>query len=238
MKKSFKNFFVNSFFTYLAIELVEEMVEDLIAIGISSILTKAVSTLFVVSVTQAFKVSIKAVVKRYTYKEGNDKVEKIKTFFKWLYANKKTLIGTISTSVLVASGTQIIDVSVLPELLVGPVNITSIIYYAALGILSLIGVFGKGPEEIKEFFERVGLIKAEKEQKAIDKVAEKEIATEEKNAKLTQAEKEKQEAKALEEQQKAEEKAKAEAEYKAKVAEAKARILAERQSVSIDETQQ
>ena len=54
--QKFKEFFINSFFCYLAIELVEEMLEEALAVGISNIIIKGASTLLVVSLTQSFKV--------------------------------------------------------------------------------------------------------------------------------------------------------------------------------------
>ena len=240
--QKFKEFFINSFFCYLAIELVEETIEELIVIGVSSLFIKGFSTLCVVSLTQSAKIIIKAIVKKITYKEGNDKMSKIKSFFTWIWSNKKTLLGTLSSVasavVGVLSGTGVIDISALPELLIGSFNITPIIYYGILLILTLIGVFGKGFESIQEFAERIGLIKAEKEQEAIDKEAAAEIKAEEKAASQTQAEKEKAEAKAQAEAEAQAAKEQAEAEHRAKVEEAKARILAERATAAQASTEQ
>ena len=137
------------------------------------------------------------------------------------------MLGIVSGSIMALSGAEVIDVSALPELNIGGFNITPIIYYGILLIIALIGVFGKGFESIKEFADRIAELKAKKEEKSIEKEALAEIKAEEKQANQTDAQIQAQT-----------EKAQAEAEHKAKVAEAKARILAERQSVSIDETQQ
>jgi hypothetical protein len=97
--RKFKELFVNSFFYCLAIELVEEIIEDIIALGVSAVITKAVSAVIVVSLTQSTKLVVKRIVKKITYKEGNDKMSKIKTFFTWIFANKKSLTGVVSAGV-------------------------------------------------------------------------------------------------------------------------------------------
>lgn len=222
-------------FTMFVWELVEEALENLIAYALSSavalFITKALSTLAIITATQGIKVSLKRFLlpffREITYKEGKDKMSKIKAFFTWIWCNKKTLLGTASMAVMTLSGTQVIDVNGLPALVVGGLNITPIIYYACLAVLALIGVFGKGLESIKTFFERVGLIKAQKEEKAILKEAQKEIDAETKKANQTQAEQEKEQAKNEKQKAEAEAKAKAEAEHRAKVEEAKAKLIAE-----------
>lgn len=223
-------------FTMFVWELVEEGVETLIAFCVSEVVAmfvvKALSTLAIIGATQGIKVCIKRflvpVIKTLTYKEGFDKMSKIKQFFTWIWANKKTLLGTVSTAVAGLSATEVIPVDGLPALLVKGYNITPILYYAVLAVLSLLGVFGVGIEKIEEFFNRKALIKAEKEQKAIEREAKKEIEVEEKTANQTQAEQEKAKAKALADAQAKAEKEKADAEHRAKVEQAKARLLAEK----------
>ena len=234
--KKFKEFFVNSFFAYLAIEIVEEMLEEVITFGLSALLIKGMSTLLVVSLTQGAKVSIKVLVKEFTYKEGNDKVEKVKKFFVWIWSNKKTLLGIGSGALMVVSGSGAIDVNSFPALLVGGFNITPIIYYVILGILSLIGVTGKGFETIQEFAERLGIIKAEKEEKAIEKEAKKELKAEEKLANQTQAEQEKAAAKAAAEATAKAEAEKAEAEHRAKVEAVKEKLKLQATQTATTET--
>lgn len=223
--KKFREFFVNSFFFYLAIELVEEMIEDLIAVGISSLILKGVSTFLVVSLTQGTKVVIKRIVKKITYKEGNDKMSKLKSALKWVYANKCTVGGVALGAVTVATGLGAIDVNALPELMIGTFNLTPVLYYGLLGIASI--VFSFFPETVEKFKERITNRKAEKEAKAIEKEAKKEIAEAQKTANQTQAEQEKAKAKAEAEKEAKEQKEKAEAAHRAKVEEAKAKILAE-----------
>lgn len=225
-------------FTMFVWEMVEEALENLIAFALSSavaiFITKALSTLAIITATQGIKVSIKRFLvpffREITYKEGHDKMSKVKQFFTWIWCNKKTLLGTASTAVITLSGAGVIDANSIAPLYVGGVNVTPFVYYGCLAIIALFGIFGKGVEDIKTFFERVGLIKAEKEQKAIFKEAEKEIKAERKLANQTQAEQEKAQAKAQAEAQAKAEREKAEAEHKAKVDQAKAKLLAERKA--------
>ena len=91
-------FFEGTAFTFLALfvwELLEEALEEVIAMGITTLITKAISTIFVVSVTQAVKVVIKRFIKAMTYKQGDDKMKVIKNIFTFLWGNKLTtgLVG-------------------------------------------------------------------------------------------------------------------------------------------------
>lgn len=216
-------------------ELVEEGLENLIAYTISSVAilftVKVLSTFGIILATQGIKVLIKRlcvpIVKRITYKEGNDKMTKLKNFFVWLFANKKSILGVASSAVITLSGTGVIDVSVLPELIIGNINITPIIYYGLLAVLAIVGICGKGFEKIKTYFDRIAEEKAIKADKAIIKEANKELKAEAKKANQTQAQQEKAKAKEEAEAQKKAEKEKADAEHRAKLDEAKAKIVAE-----------
>lgn len=224
--------------TVFAWEMVEEGLESFIAYALSSTLavfiTKALSTLAIISATQGIKVGIKKFLLPYirtiTYKEGNDKVSKIKKFFQWIFANKKTLIGTISalvTSCATAYATYGGYFTFLPELVWLGIDWTTILVAVGSFIFLELGVTGKGFETIATFFNRKAQEDDEKQAKAILKEAKAELKAEQKQAELSQAEKEKADAKLLAEKEKADAKAKAEAEHKAKVEQAKAQLLAE-----------
>lgn len=224
--KKWKNIFLYG----LAIELVEEVLEEFIAFIITGciawVVTKAVSTLIVFGLTQGSKIVIKRIVKLITYKEGNDKVSKIKSFFSWVWANKCTLGGVATGALFVASGVGAIDVNSFPELIVGGFNITPVFYYGVLGILSIVCSFF--PESVEKFAKRIAEKKAEKEQKAIEKEAKKEIVAEAKKANQTQAQAEKEQAKTNRENALKVAKEKAQAEHRAKVEAEKAKLLAKK----------
>lgn len=226
-------------FTMFVWEIVEEGIETLIAFCISEVVAmffvKALSALAIIGATQGIKVCIKRflvpVIKTLTYKEGFDKMSKIKQFFTWIFANKKSLTSTVVNALGAGAGVAASwTIDSLPVILVKGYNIAPIVYTAICVIafvLKQLGVCGKGFEEIDEYFSRIELIKAEKEQKAIEKEASKELAMAEKLANQTQAQQEKAKAKAEALAQAQAEKQKAEAEHRAKVEQAKAKLLSE-----------
>lgn len=227
--KKFRDKFLNSFLYCLAIELVEELLEELIAWGITNVITwaitKALSAVIVVFFTQTTKLVMKKFIKYYTYKEGNDKMNKFKKFFSWVNANKCTIGGIATGALTVISGAGVIDVTAFPELLIGSFNLTPVLYYGALGILTIVCSFF--PETIEKFAKRIAEKKALKEEKANAKIADKQQKAIEKEAK---AELEAEKKKATESKAEAEKtKAKEEAEkaHRAKVEEAKAKIIAQ-----------
>lgn len=212
-------------------ELLEEGLETFIAFAISSVcaifVVKALSTLGVVVATQGIKVAVKRflvpLIKKITYKKGNDKVEKVKKFFSWVWSNKKTLLGSllaVVSGVMTGIAINADFIQLFPALTFLGVNWTAVI----IGLLAFagieLGVLGKGFETVDQYEKRMAVLKAEKEQKAIEKQAKKEIKAEEKLANQTQADKEK-----------AKEKEIADAERKAKVEAVKAKILAEQNKV-------
>ena len=82
-------------------ELVEEGLENLIAFGISSFvaifITKALSALAIITATQGIKIGVKRLarviypyIKTLIYKEGNDKMKLVNTYFTKAWGNKLT----------------------------------------------------------------------------------------------------------------------------------------------------
>lgn len=216
-------------------ELLEELLEELIAFGIASFIVKTMSMVLVVALTIGAKKLIfrivKSIVKKITYKKGDDKMSKVKQFFayigkgfKWIFANKKSLTGIASGAVMTLSGTGVIDISALPELPVNGFNITPVIYYGALLVLAIIGVSGKGFESIKTFFTRKEQEKVEKKHKDNVKLAMAEIKAEKKLANQTQAEQEKAKAKAEAEAKEKAEKEQAEKLHRQEIDKIKAEI--------------
>lgn len=220
-----------AFFVVCVWELVEECLENLLALALSSasavFVAKALSTLAIVTTT---KVGIKKVTQRFLfpffkklfYKEGNDKMEKLKKLWSWIVANKCTLLGIGTGAVVAVTGSGVIDADKLPALVIGSVNITPILYGLVLGVLTIVASFF--PETVEKFKARIAEKKAEKEAKAIEKEAQKELVAEEKLATQTQAEKEKADAKKLAEEKAKLEKEKAEKEHRAKIELAKAEL--------------
>lgn len=218
MKKGFKELFVNSFFTYLAIELVEELLEEAIAFGITWIISKAISTLVVIFLTQGGKAMIKFAVKRITYKEGNDKMKFITKALTWIKGNYLPILGTASAAVTTLAGTGVIDVMALPALAIAGFNITPVLYYAIFGVLSILGISKPGWQKIATYLENLDIKKAVKEDTLAEKTAKKRVKAEAKEAKLSQAAQEKKTAKEAAEKAKQEAKKQADDAFEAKVA--------------------
>lgn len=239
-QQTFKRWFLSTggwaVFSMFVWELVEEGLESLIAYALSSavaiFVTKALSTLAIITATQGIKVGIKRFLmpyfKQMIYKEGNDKVKKVKEFFSWLNANKCTIGGVAVGALTAVSGAGLVDVSSFPAMMIGGFNLTPVLYYVLLGTMAIVCSFF--PEKVAEFKARINAKKAEKEAKAIIKVAEKELANESKVANQTQAQQEKAKAKADAEAKAKAEKEKAEREYRAKVDAQKAKLKAQTKS--------
>lgn len=80
-------------------ELLEELIEEGIAWGISTLFFKTLSILGVVGITQGIKFTVKKLIKIFTYSKGKDKTNKIKKLIekrrlimKWLKANKYSIM--------------------------------------------------------------------------------------------------------------------------------------------------
>lgn len=223
--KKIKELFVNSFVFYLAIDLVEELLEEIFAFGITWVFAKALSTFAVVVITTGGKAIFKSIVKRITYKEGNDKMKAIQKFGQWIKGNYKPLLGTASAAVTALGGTGVIDVMSLPALDIAGFNITPILFYVIFGVLSIFGVSQKGWRNLATAIAETEIESKVKHNKHVQATAKKRVKAEEKEAKLSQAAQEKKTAKEAADKAKQEAKKQAddafEAEVQAQMAEIK-----------------
>ena len=223
--KKIKELFVNSFVFYLAIDLVEELLEEIFAFGITLVLAKALSTFAVVVITTGGKAIFKGIVKRITYKEGNDKMKAIQKFGQWIKGNYKPLLGTASAAVTALGGTGVIDVMSLPALDIAGFNITPILFYIIFGVLSILGISQKGWRTVGTALAEAEIEAGVKHKKHVQITAKKRVKAEAKEAKLSQAAQEKKTAKEAADKAKQEAKKQAddafEAEVQAQMAEIK-----------------
>lgn len=210
----------------LTYEIIEEFIEEAIAYTITTVIAKTLSFLLVVVLTQTVKVTakglakgitvaLKPAVKKLTYKEGNDKINKIlrfidmckekikeNKFLNFLKRNPKTILGMISGLVAsIATGG-----ATTCGLLVGHVELPlwaniciGVIICIVLFIANIFGVKGAGFENVKQYegrkiAEKVGFDKA---YDAILK-AEQDFEAEEEEKKKAEAEKEEEEKKKAE----------------------------------------
>lgn len=102
-KKWYSNLFNGHVFAVaLLLEIFEEILEELFATGVSILIGKAISVLFVVAITQSTKMLIKRFIKIFTYKEGNDKMklfkklgESLKNIWTFVWGNKYSELGVV-----------------------------------------------------------------------------------------------------------------------------------------------
>ena len=100
-KKWYLNIFNGHVFAVaFLLEMFEEVLEELFATGVSMLIGKAISVLFVVTITQVTKLSIKRFIKIFTYKEGHDKMklfkkigDSLKNIWTFVWNNKYSEIG-------------------------------------------------------------------------------------------------------------------------------------------------
>lgn len=241
--KSLGNF-AKGFTLLLTYEVIEELLEEAIAWTITTVAARAISFIVVVVLTQTTKVTVKGlakglvilfkpIVKRYTYKEGNDKVDKLRRlyktmknaivkFFAFVARNKKSIAATV-TGLLASVGA---GVGADGAIVFFDVTLPQYAYYLiAAGVAlvmfipTIIGVSAAGYETEEEANERIAKEDAKKaEKKALKEaeIAEKEHEeallklAEQEEAKALEAEAEK--AQKAEAEKKAEEEAKKEAE--------------------------
>ena len=197
--------FTKGFTLLLTYEVIEELLEEAIAWTITTVMARALSFIIVVLLTQTTKVTIKGlakgltvlmkpIVKKITYKVGNDKIDKIRRiykamknvfvkFFAFVASNKKTITSTVaSIAAAFGSGTaagggmMAYNVGGLPQYayyLIGAA--VAVVMFA----LCELGVLGKGPETPEQYKERLEKEQAEKEEKKALKEAEAKAKEEE-----------------------------------------------------------
>ena len=173
------------FFVAFLSECFEEVLEELFATVLSWIVTKSLTLLFAIAVTQGSKLLFKRIIKCFTYKEGNDKMKKFKKVMSNLkkkltenivWSNKITISGWLSVLLMVLEGTDIVNViDALPELQVFGFNVIPYIVYLILLILSALGIGKPGVESVKQYLERIQAKKDTSKSNAQTKAAEKEI---------------------------------------------------------------
>lgn len=196
-----------TFLTVFIWEILEEVLENIIAFGISALF----STIFLLLATQGIKLGIKKfirflmpIIKQYTYKEGNDKVKFLKNYWTKVWGNKIT-----GTSVGIGFAGLSYFQTFIP--------VATHCMWIALAVFVVfynLAVFFGG-ETLMQIQNRIAEATLKKDEQAIIKEAQKRLKQIEKTATQTEAEKLKNEAKE-----------KANAEKEAKVQQAMAQLQA------------
>ena len=132
-------------------ELIEEALEELIAWSISTIIAKAISFMLVVVLTQGTKIATKSLitvlkpaVKKLIYKEGNDKMNKLKAILASLKANWKNYIGIVAaiTTAVIPFVQDLMDFGI--GIQVGDFNIVPFVLIILTAVVAICGIFVDG----------------------------------------------------------------------------------------------
>ncbi len=116
-----------AFLTMLVWEGVESLLEYAIAYFISSAITllavKLLTTFLIVTLTQSMLRQLQkffmTFIHKLTYKEGEDKVDKLKKIWELIKSNKCSLIVILGACLMVFSGANIINIDELPAIEIG-----------------------------------------------------------------------------------------------------------------------
>lgn len=230
--------FTKGFTLLLTYEVIEELLEESIAWAITTIAARAISFLVVVLLTQSTKVTIKGLakgltvllkplVKKITYRAGNDKIDKIRRIYKtmknavakfiaFVVRNKKSILAT-TTAFLASIG---VGGAVDTGMIFAGVELPKYAFYlVALGVAifmfvpTFIGIKGAGIETQQEYDDRLKKEEeAKAEKKALKEAEAKAKAEQEEILALAKAE----EQKKLEEEQAKQAKLQAEQEERRK----------------------
>lgn len=160
------------FLALLISELFEEVLEEMIATGITWVIGKVINVLLIVTLTQGAKIAIKRIVKSITYKEGKDKMKvlnKIGNCIKngCLFVWNNKLTGVMVT-VGVYAGYSFYLASYLPCFW------GNVIGGVAIGLVAAILSIRFGGETLTQIIERINAKKLTKEENEKAKLAAKE----------------------------------------------------------------
>ena len=207
--------FAKGFTLLLTYEVIEELLEEAIAWTITTVVARAISFLVVVLLTQTTKVTIKGLakgltvllkplVKKITYKAGNDKIDKIRRMYKtmkdaisklfsFIARNKKSLLATILSFFGCAGAGGGVDLA----LILSKYDNLPLYAYVLIGIGVLIlffvpiffGIKGAGYETPEQESDRLAKEEAKKQEKQRQKEQEEKArAEQEEMLKLYEAE--------------------------------------------------
>ena len=199
----------------------------MIAWGISVVITKAISVVCIVTITQSIKIVIKKTIKVITYKKGADKMNKFKQFFvklgEWFKTNPIT-IGASVTNLVSSSG---FGATIYALFTYFNVAIPDWALYLIVAVCSVLvaclaewGILKEGWETCDAKDARCKANAEAKEAKRIEEEAKRALAAEEAEAARIEADAKatlEAEEKARADAERAEAEARAEAEYRARV---------------------
>lgn len=198
--------FCKGFGLLLTYEIIEELIEEAIAYTITTVIAKAVSFLLVVVLTQTVKVTakglakgivivLKPLVKKFTYREGNDKINKIlrfidmckekvkeNKFLNFLKRNPKSILGILAgfiASIASGAGTTCglivgkVEIPLWGNILLGVCVCVVEFVLIALGVKGA-GFEGVARYQVRKIAERLGFGKTVDELEKVEKAVQEE----------------------------------------------------------------
>ena len=213
-----KSFF-KGFVLLITYEVLEELIEEAIALTITTFIAKTLSFLLLVfftqlakfgvkSIAKGIKILLKPIVKKLTYKIGNDKINKIKRFIdmckekirnnkflQFLKRNPKSIVGIIG-GVLASLATGCastgalyfaeVEMPLWAKIVIGCAIFAVLLTFAILGVTGA-GFENQSKQALRKLAERLGFGKAvdalaiveEEYEREQEKIAEQERKAEE-----------------------------------------------------------
>ena len=164
----------DGFLFVIIYEILEEILEDLIALAITDVFLGILSRIFCITVAQIIKFVIKRTIKSLTRREGDDKMKLLKKILYGIYFNKCTIIMSLMGAFSAYSAYLILPLPQWARIVIG----------AAILMIGVMCSIQIGWESYSEILERLAknkekklkrkeLRKEKKGQKAILKEAKK-----------------------------------------------------------------
>ena len=169
--RKFKIMLYDGFLFVIIYEILEEILEDLIALAITDVFFGILSRVFCITVAQVIKFFIKKTIKTLTRREGDDKMKLLKKICYVLYFNKCTIAMTLLSAFSAFSAYIILPLAMWLKIVIASVIL-------CVGVLCAIQIGWETYEEIKE---RLSL-KRDKKLKKKEKKNEKKLEKNKKKA--------------------------------------------------------
>ena len=166
--RKWKEILYDGFLFVIIYEILEEILEDLIALAITDVFFGILSRVFCITVAQVIKFFVKRTVKALTRREGDDKMKLLKRIIYGLYFNKCTIFMSLLSAFSAYCAYLIIPLPLWSRIAIGAGILL-------IGILCSINIGWETYGEIIERLDNKKKRRAEKKIRKQQKVKEKEI---------------------------------------------------------------
>lgn len=163
-----KELLYDGFLFVIIYEILEEVLEDLIALAITDVFFGILSRVFCITVAQVIKFFVKRTVKALTRREGDDKMKLLKKMIYGLYFNKCTIIMSLLGAFSAYCAYLIIPLPLWSRIVIGACILL-------IGVMCSINIGWESYDEIIERLAKQKQERAERKIKREQKAKEKEI---------------------------------------------------------------